>query len=81
MRTDYKVYGNFDALGRPQLVTSGAGIPGVSTTTESYQYDCCGVSSYTARDGTITTYVYDSMKRLTETASAGVANIENYGVN
>jgi RHS repeat-associated protein len=50
-------YGNFDTLGRPQLVTYLDG------TSESTQYACCGVDNTTDRDGVLTSYLYDPAKR------------------
>lgn len=51
------VYGNYDSLNRPQQVTHLDG------TTDQTQYACCGVDNTTDRDGVITQFLYDQMKR------------------
>jgi len=50
-------YGNYDSLNRPQQVTHLDG------TTDQTQYACCGVDNTTDRDGVVTQYLYDDMKR------------------
>jgi RHS repeat-associated protein len=51
------VYGNYDGLGRPQLVTHLDG------TTEQTYYACCGVDNTVDRDGVTTQYYYDVAHR------------------
>jgi RHS repeat-associated protein len=51
------IYDNYDYLGRPQQVSHLDG------TTEQTQYACCGVDNTTDRDGVVTQYLYDAMKR------------------
>jgi RHS repeat-associated protein len=51
------VYGNYDSLNRPQQVTHLDG------TTDQTQYACCGVDNTTDRDGVVTQYLYDTLKR------------------
>ncbi len=48
---------NYDEFNRPQHVTYLDG------TSEDTIYDCCGVESTTDRDGVVTTYLYDDLKR------------------
>jgi RHS repeat-associated protein len=55
--TSQDVYGNYDGLNRPQQVTHLDG------TMEQTQYSCCGVDNTTDRDGVVTQYLYDAMKR------------------
>ena len=68
---DSAIYSNFDDLGRAATVTYLDGIVG-------YRYDCCGLAAVTNRDGTVTSYSYDDLKRrMTETAN-GISLISNY---
>lgn len=66
------VYSNFDPQGRAQTVTYLDG------TTETYAYGCCSLDSTTARDGTVTSYGYDGLKRRTSETTAGVTTITDY---
>jgi RHS repeat-associated protein len=60
------IYGNFDSLSRPQLVTH------IDGTTETMQYACCGLDSTTDRDGATTQFSYDAMKRQIAAARLNV---------
>jgi RHS repeat-associated protein len=51
------IYSNFDSFSRPQQVTHLDG------TTEYIAYNCCNLDNTTDRDGVITYYTYDAMKR------------------
>jgi len=51
------VWTNYDQFARPQQVTHLDG------TTELTSYDCCGIATTTDRDGVVTAYTYDAMKR------------------
>ena len=70
--TDQKVYSNFDTRGRPQTVTY------LDATTELYSYSCCTLDSFTGRDGTVTSYGYDSLKRRISETTAGIIQWSDY---
>src|SRR5581483_7284641 len=55
--TAQTTYTNYDTLGRVGQITY------LDQTFEGYQYDCCGISSMTNRDGMVTDYTYDDLKR------------------
>ena len=61
----------FDELGRPLTIEHLDG----SVTKRTYT--CCGLDSETAPDGTVTTYGYDALKRLTSTTRAGITELIN----
>ena len=52
-----EIYGNYDEFNRPQQVTHLDG------TSDQTQYACCGVDLTIDRDGAVTQYWYDGMKR------------------
>ena len=54
---DEVVYSNFDDFYRPQTITR-TGRPAVQRT-----YGFCGLSTETAEDGTVTTFLYDAARR------------------
>ena len=54
-----ELYSNYDEFARPQRVTHLDG------TYEDTQFACCGVDSTTDREGVVTYYVYDALKRQT----------------
>ncbi len=60
------VYGNYDSLSRPQLVTHMDG------TTEQKYYSCCGIDYTVDRDGVTTQYYYDDAKRQVATFRNGI---------
>ncbi len=60
------VYGNYDSLSRPQLVTHMDG------TTEQKYYSCCGIDYTVDRDGVTTQYYYDDAKRQVATVRNGI---------
>lgn len=60
------VYGNFDELHRPQLITY------YDNTTEVIGYGCCGIDSLTDREGVATTYTYDDLKRRISQSRLGI---------
>lgn len=55
-----------DEKGRPADVLFGDG------TTEETTYSCCGVSTFKARDGTVTTYTYDDLQRVETQTRDGI---------
>jgi RHS repeat-associated protein len=61
-----ETYSNFDEYGRPLRVTYLDG------TYEDTSYGCCGVESKSDRDGVVTEYLYDSLKRQVATRRLGV---------
>ena len=63
---DETVYGNFDDLHRPQLITF------YDNTTNLISYGCCGIDSMTDRDGVVTTYTHDDLKRRTSQSRLGI---------
>ncbi len=42
-------------------------------TTSSFVYECCGMSSQTDRDGTVTIYIYDDLKRQIGSTRNGIS--------
>ena len=44
-------------------------------------YGCCGPETQTNREGTVTTTSYDTLKRLSDTSTAGITTIYAYDVN
>jgi len=68
--TSQQIYTAFDIQGRPGFVTFLDG------TTITNSYDCCNLSSTTDRDGVVTSYTYDNLKRRTsETRHIGGSGI------
>ena len=64
---------SFDQFGR---VTSTLYMDGTSS---SLVYGCCGVESETARDGSVTTYIYDNTsQRLISSTRDGISTIYTY---
>lgn len=62
-----------DTQGRPTLVQYLDG------TTETTAYGCCGIESFTDREGTTTTYNYDPFtKQVTDTTSLGITIHNDY---
>jgi RHS repeat-associated protein len=61
-----ETYGNYDTVMRPTRVTYLDG------THQDTQYACCGVDTTTDRDGVVTTYNYDSLKRPIGTTRASI---------
>ena len=61
-----ETYTDFDDFDRPQSTWHLDG-----THTESV-YGCCGLSSFKDRDGTLTAYTYDTMKRQTSSTRFGI---------
>ena len=61
-----EVYTDPDEFGRPTKITH---LDGTFTTT---QYACCGVDIVTDRDGVVTQYVYDGIKRRTGATRLGI---------
>jgi RHS repeat-associated protein len=59
-------YGNYDTLNRPQQVTHLDG------TTEFTYYACCGIDNSIDKDGVVTTYTYDAMKRQVASIRLGI---------
>lgn len=47
-------------------------------TQEEFNYGCCGLESQTDRDGMVTSYAYDALKRVTETTRAGITTRNEY---
>ena len=62
-------YGSPDAFLRFQSVTFLDG------TTERRSFDCCGLESWTDRDGVITSYIPDGLHRLRQATRLGVSII------
>lgn len=62
---------NCDIYGRPlsRIWKYGS----VTGETESFAYNCCGLESHTARDGSVTTYTRDALKRVYRTTSKATA--------
>ena len=60
------VYGSYDSLGRPQVVTHLDG------TSEQTYYNCCGIDYTIDRDGVTTQYYYDDAKRQVATLRNGI---------
>ncbi|MBN9689750.1 MAG: RHS repeat-associated core domain-containing protein [Verrucomicrobia bacterium] len=69
---EQRTYSNFDSRGRAQTLTYLDG------TTELYSYSCCLLDSFTARDGTVTTYGYDSLKRRISETTVGITHWTDY---
>ncbi len=67
-----ETYSNFDQFNCPQRVTYLDG------TYRDITYGCCAVDSERDRDGTVTTYTYDALKRLLTTTRNGITTINNY---
>lgn len=67
-----KTCNDFDAFRRPLRVYYLDG------TFEGFGYGCCNVDTKTNRDGTITYYSYDALKRLQSTTDQGIALINVY---
>ena len=63
-------YSNFDDLNRPGRVTFLDG------THEDRVYDCCGLETFTDRDGVVTQYGYDAINRHTTTARLGITTVK-----
>jgi RHS repeat-associated protein len=61
-----------DAFGRPIVVQYLDG------TTESYNYDCCGLESFTDREGVSTSYDYDGLKRRYYSERTGIGTRDEY---
>ena len=59
MLIDQKTYVYTDVLNRSYICTYLDG------TTDTVQYDCCGISSMTDRNGVTTVYAHDALKRQT----------------
>lgn len=68
----FKTIPNLDAFGRPTVIDYNDG------TTETINYDCCGVASRTDREGITTSYTYDSFKRVMTETRAGITNSYAY---
>ncbi len=65
MTNRHEVYSDFDADHRARRTDYLDG-----TFTQS-AYGCCGLTVFTNREGTVTTYGYDPLKRLTTTTANG----------
>jgi len=61
-----EIYSNYDEFNRPGRVTYLDG------TYEDTQYACCGIDSTTDRDGVVTSYWYDDLKRRTASTRLGI---------
>jgi RHS repeat-associated protein len=55
-----------DASGKPSIIDYDDG------TVETFNYGCCGIESFTDRDGIATSYTYDVFKRLLSETRAGI---------
>ena len=71
-KTDEVVYSNFDDEHRAQDIAYFDG------TTESLSYGCCGIDSFTDRNDVITSYLYDSLKRVTHETRLGITTKTEY---
>src|SRR5262249_12630533 len=67
-----EIYSNFDTQFRALTVTY---LDGTSTQTS---YGCCGIDSFTDRDGTVTSYMYDDLKRQTNATVNGITTYTSY---
>jgi RHS repeat-associated protein len=72
IKTDEEIYSQHDGEKRPLRVTFMDG-----TYTE-VTYGCCGVDSFRDRDGTVTTYGYDALKRKTSETKNNVTTLYEY---
>jgi YD repeat-containing protein len=69
---DQQIYSNFDAQQRPQTVTF------LDNSTQVTVYGCCGPESFTDRDGTVTSYGYDVLRRKTSETVNGVSTLYGF---
>ncbi len=72
LRTSARTTTAVDGAGRPLSVQHPDG------STETFTYDCCGVSSSSDRDGVATTFVYDEEARVISETRAGVTLLYEY---
>ena len=70
--TDRDVYTYLDDRNRSYYVVHLDG------TTNQYNYACCGLDSQIDRDGTLTSYTYDSLKRVLTTTVNGIVSSNIY---
>lgn len=61
-----------DDLGRPEVISYNDG------TSETKTYSCCGVASETSREGIVTSYTYDDLKRMETKSEGGLTWIYAY---
>lgn len=61
--TDTSATPVLDALGRPVRIVYG------DASTETNEYACCGLAKHIARDGTVTAYFRDDLKRVWKVSS------------
>ena len=61
-----------DELGRPLRIDYLDG------TYETFVYSCCGLSTYTNREGVVTSYFYDALKRRTSEVQNGITHEHIY---
>lgn len=69
---DSREYSDFDSFGRARRTTYLGGL----YTLTSYQ--CCGIDSTTDREGAVTSYDYDALKRVKSTTTAGITTLSEY---
>jgi RHS repeat-associated protein len=62
---------NHDAFNRPRLITHLDG------TSEGFEHGCCGPISHTNREGTVTTFTRDPLRRTASRKMAGITH-SNY---
>ncbi|HAB17653.1 MAG TPA: RHS repeat-associated core domain-containing protein [Verrucomicrobiota bacterium] len=73
LTTSSITFDNFDSRGRPQRT-----LDNLSGLAEWSSYSCCMLDSTTSREGTVTSYTYDSLNRLRTSTMGGVTTINNY---
>lgn len=61
-----------DANGRPTSILYSDG------TSEAMQYDCCGIESFTDREGVQTSYTHDDLGRVSTESALGITKIYDY---
>lgn len=68
----FKFVTNADELGRPLRIDYLDG------TYETFVYSCCGLSTHTDREGIVTSYFYDALKRRTSEVRNGITHEHVY---
>ncbi len=75
---EYATVSTTDGVGRPEQIDYFLDSHGDPLWSESYVYSCCGLSSFTNRDGTVTSYDYDDLGRRTSSANHGITYSTTY---
>ena len=70
--TASSLYTDYDALGRVGRIQYLDG------TSDSYQYDCCGVASSVGRNGSVNVNTYNGLKQLASKTEIGVGSVTWY---